>query len=80
TDRVTLREWHARWWSTIENSDRAANTLVQYEGILRLHVLSHLGDRPMASLRRIDVEEWLATLRADKLGQSGYARLERCSG
>ncbi len=71
TDRVTVREWHARWWLTIESSDHAANTLVQYEGILRRHVLAQLGDRPMASLRRIDLEEWIATLRADGLGQSG---------
>jgi len=69
--QVTVSQWHSRWWPTIENSDRAANTLVQYEGILRRHVLLHLGDHPMASLRRIDVEEWLATLRAGGLGQSG---------
>lgn len=69
--RTTVRDWHARWWSTIESSDRAANTLVEYEGIVRAHVPPHLGDRVMASLRRIDVEEWLATLQANGLGQSG---------
>ncbi len=31
--RITLRQWHDRWWPTVENSDRAANTLVQYESI-----------------------------------------------
>ncbi len=69
--RVTLREWHARWWPTVEGSDRAPNTLVQYEGVVRVHVLPHLGDRRLATLRRIDVEEWLATLREGGLGQSG---------
>lgn len=64
SSRITLREWHARWWPTVENSDRAPNTLVQYEGIVRVHVLPHLGDRRLATLRRIDVEEWLAALRA----------------
>lgn len=69
--RITLAQWHDRWWPTIENSDRAANTVVQYEGILRRHVLAHLGTRTMASLRRIDLEEWLAILRENGLGQSG---------
>ncbi len=68
--RITLRQWHARWWPTVEKSDRAANTLVQYESILRVHVLPHLGDRRLATLRRIDVEEWLAILRERGLGQS----------
>lgn len=68
---TTLAQWHDRWWPTIENSDRAANTVVQYEGILRLHVLAHLGTRTMASLRHIDLEEWLAILRENGLGQSG---------
>jgi hypothetical protein len=68
--RITLRQWHDRWWPTVENSDRAANTLVQYESILRVHVLPHLGDRRMATLHRIDVEEWLAALRAGALGSS----------
>ncbi len=71
SERITVREWHARWWPTVENSDRAANTLVQYEGILRVHVLPRLGDRRMATLRRIDIEEWLVALREGGLGQSG---------
>lgn len=69
--RLTLSDWHARWWPTVDNGERAANTLALYETMLRLHVLPHLGDRRLASLRRIDVEEWLATLRKGGLGQSG---------
>ena len=69
--RLTLRDWHSRWWPTVQNSDRAANTLALYETMVRVHVLPHLGDRKLTSLRRIDVEEWLATLRKGGLGQSG---------
>lgn len=47
---ITLAQWHERWWPTIENGSRAANTIVQYEAILRVHVLAHLGRRTMASL------------------------------
>lgn len=78
-DRITVDQWHNRWWATIENSDRAANTVVQYESILRLYVLPHLGTRTKVSLRRIDVEEWLASLRANGLGQSGPAPPGPCS-
>lgn len=70
-NRLTVHDWHARWWPTVQNSDRAANTLALYETMVRIHVLPHLGDRKLTSLRRIDVEEWLATLRKGGLGQSG---------
>lgn len=70
SDRITVRQWHDRWWPIVESGDRAANTLVQYESILRLHVLPYLGHRRMATLRRIDVEEWLAVLRDAGLDQS----------
>ena len=62
-DRVTFREWHDRWWPTIEAS-REPNTVAQYECILRRHVLPELGDCRLASLEKIDLEEWIAELRA----------------
>lgn len=76
-------EWAERWWRTVEASDRAANTKVQYETILRRHVLPDitsatgaasfspgLGDRRLVDLRRIDLEEWLAALAATGRGTS----------
>jgi len=69
-DRLTVSDWHRRWWPTIVGSDRAANTIVQYESVLRLHVLPHLGDRRLVDLERIDIETWLAILRNDGLGSS----------
>jgi len=64
--RVTFKEWHDRWWPTIEASDRAPNTIAQYETVLRLHVLPHFARRRLGDLRRIDFEEWLTELRSAK--------------
>lgn len=82
-DDVTFAGWAARWWQTVEASDRAANTKVQYETILRRHVLPEvstasgavrfspgLGERRLRALRRIDLEEWLSALRAGGRGAS----------
>jgi integrase len=62
--RITVREWAAKWWPTVEHSDRAPSTISGYESALRRQVLPHLGDRRLRALRRIDVEEWLGRLRA----------------
>lgn len=82
-DRARFGEWAERWWQTVEASDRAANTKVQYETILRRHVIPAvidptgtvrfspgLGDRRLVALRRIDLEEWLAALSASGRGAS----------
>lgn len=82
-DHVTFGEWAQRWWRTVDASDRAANTKVQYETILRRHVLPavvgpagsalfspELAGRRLVRLRRIDLEEWLAALAAAGRGGS----------
>lgn len=68
--RITFKQWFDRWWPTIESSDRAPNTIAQYENLLRLHVVPHLGHRRLGDLRRIDFEEWLGTLRKGGLSPS----------
>lgn len=60
--KITFRQWHDRWWPTIEESDRAPNTIANYEAILQLHVLPELGDYRLSELRHIHFEEWLAEL------------------
>ncbi len=62
--RVTFDEWAERWSPTVVNSDRAPSTVSGYESALRLQVLPYIGDRRLRTLRRIDMEEWLGTLRA----------------
>src|SRR6516165_4348938 len=61
--KVTISEWAERWWPTIETSERAPSTISGYESALRLQVLPYLGQRRLRTLRRIDMEEWLAQLR-----------------
>jgi integrase len=61
--KITFRRWYDRWWPTIESSDRAPNTIANYEAILQHHVLPYLGGRRLGDLRRIHFEEWLTELR-----------------
>lgn len=60
-DRITLATWHQKWWPNLETSGLSRGTLLTYESILRLHILPDLGARPMSSIRRIDIETWMAT-------------------
>ncbi len=62
--RITVADWAERWWPTIEHSERAPSTISGYESALRLQVLPYLGSRPLRTLRRIEMEEWLGHLRA----------------
>ena len=66
--KVTFAQWAARWWPTVEQSERAPSTISVYESALRIQVLPYLGSRRLRTLRRIDKEEWLSELRA-----AGYA-------
>ncbi|HTU36672.1 MAG TPA: tyrosine-type recombinase/integrase [Acidimicrobiales bacterium] len=66
--KVTFAQWAARWWRTIESSDRAPSTISGYESALRLQVLPFIGERKLRTLRRIDMEEWLSELR-----RAGYS-------
>jgi hypothetical protein len=51
-------------WPTVANSDPAPSTISDYEGALRPQGLLHIGDCRLRTLRRIDMAEWLGTLRA----------------
>jgi integrase len=66
--KVTFAQWTERWWPTIESSERAPSTISGYESALRIQVLPYIGHRRLRTLRRIDMEEWLAQLRV-----AGYA-------
>ncbi|MBV8984960.1 MAG: site-specific integrase, partial [Acidimicrobiia bacterium] len=78
-DRVTFAQWHERWWPTVQVG-RAPKTVSQYEWALRLHVLPHLGPRRLSTIRRIDLEEWLAELHAEGLGYSSIRRARTLAG
>ncbi len=61
-DRVTLESQYRRWWQIAEHSGLAPNTLAQYENVGRIHVLAELGSQRLASMRRIDLDEWITRL------------------
>jgi integrase len=70
-DKVTFGEQYKRWWKITEQSGLAPpNTVAQYENVGRLHVEEELGSHRVASLRRIDFDEWIARLVKKRLSAS----------
>jgi len=79
-ERVTFGQWYRRWWLVVESSGRSRNTLVNYESVGRLHVLPYLGDKRLSAIQRIDIDEWLAALRAKGLGDSSIRTARAVAG
>lgn len=61
--RRTFGDYATSWASSQVHRD---STRVKVESSLRRHVLPHLGDRPLASLRRSDIQTWVKA-RSDEL-------------
>ena len=59
--KITLREYAERWQA---NQVGAPNTLALTDNALRLHILPVLGDMPLASIRRSDVQKFVKILEA----------------
>jgi len=58
--RITLEEYAARWLPTkvrLRETSRA-----RIETTLRAHLIPALGDRPLASIRRSDVQAFVSSL------------------
>jgi integrase len=66
--RITLREWHDRWWAArvVEDSTRRTDA-----GVLRNHVLPRWEDWPLAQIRRLDVQAWIREM--EQAGTGAYA-------
>ena len=62
--RITVSEWSERWMATKLPTVRRA-TADQYEYILRMHIVPHLGDREIGSITPSEVQAWLAVLHRD---------------
>ena len=62
--RITIAEWSERWMATKLPTVRRA-TADQYEYILRMHIVPHLGDREIGSITPSEVQAWLALLHRD---------------
>ena len=62
--RITIAEWSDRWMATKLPTVRRA-TADQYEYILRIHIVPHLGHREIGSITPSEVQAWLAMLHRD---------------
>jgi integrase len=69
--RITIRQHAERWLASLTMDP---GTYVGTEMRIRLHVVPHLGNRTLASLRPTHVREWLLKLSSDGLAQS-YQRV-----
>lgn len=70
-----LKEYSARW--LVERPNLADRTIAYYEGLLRLHIVPHLGDRRLGELSPARVRSWHRQLVDSGLGQSTIAKAYR---
>lgn len=63
----TLNEWATKWSSTLTVKPR---TQASYESLLRSRILPKFGKRQLASLRRSDIQEWIASMMKEGLSAS----------
>lgn len=65
--RITVGEWHERWWAArvVEDSTRRTDA-----GVLRNHVLPKWAGWPLAKIKRMDVQGWVREM--EKAGTGPY--------
>ena len=74
---TTIAEWADRWLATKLPTVRRA-TADQYEYILRMHIVPHLGDRELGTFTPADVQAWLGTMhRRSGLAPNTVAKVYR---
>lgn len=75
---VTVKELTEKYLLSFEGEK---STLDGYRDLLRLHIGPHIGERLLATMTPLDVQEWVQTLRAIPTGartvQISYALLKR---
>lgn len=66
--RITLGEWHERWWAArvVEPETRRTDA-----GVLRNHVLPKWEEWPLAKIKRLDVQAWVREM--EKAGTGPHA-------
>ena len=73
---MPLAEWADRWLATKIPTVRPA-TAVQYETLVRRHIVSRLGDTDVRDLTTLDVQDWLAALHGGHLSPNSVAKCYR---
>ena len=75
---ITVTELADKWLISFEGE---ASTLDGYQNLLTKHISPHIGERLLASLTPLEVQEWVQALRAVPTGartvQMAYALLKR---
>lgn len=75
--QTTIAEWADRWLATKLPTVRRA-TADQYEYILRMHIVPHLGDRELGTFTPADVQAWLGMMhRRSGLAPNTVAKVYR---
>jgi integrase len=69
--QVRFRDFAEDWLATI--ADRKPSTRARYESLLRVWITPHFGDLRLSSIERVQIQAWLAQLRATGVG-SGTVR------
>lgn len=69
--KITLGEWHARWWAArvVEDETRRGD-----DSSIRLHILPHWENWPLAKIKRLDVQSWVRQLERDGVGRHAIRR------
>ncbi len=65
---IALRDWATRWRNS--RTELKPKTALSYDSLLRSRILPALGDRPIGSIRTIDLQEWVAAMRGAGLSAS----------
>jgi hypothetical protein len=63
----------AVWWKTHQRTHQGGlkpSTKDHYEGFMQRHILPHLGSRQLATIKTLDVQEWISTLKAKGVGDA----------
>jgi integrase len=65
TDKQTLATYLDHWVTTIAPGHVRANTLIQYDQVVRQHLIPGLGTKKLGALQAKDIRTWL-----DKIGKT----------
>ena len=65
-----LREWLDLWMSEVIIPNRRQKTVDRYEGIIRLHIVPHLGNVEFSKLTPVQVQKFESLLRQESKGMA----------
>ena len=74
--RMPLAEWADRWLATKLPTVRPS-TAVQYETLVRRHIVPPLGDTDVGDLTTLEIQGWLAGLHRGHLSPNSVAKVYR---